>query len=711
MSLSNRNAILIIALVSAFLFIRTVTFDFVSWDDGYHIYENEQITSAPLLNIPRLLSKPTHIPLTYSIWALLSSLSPMAADGVLSPFLFHATNLLIHILNAVLVFLLLSYLVRNRMASLLGALLFAVHPIQVESVAWVSSLKDILSAFFGFGALLLLFAHRHGAVSGLKKNATAYTLITIALLLSFFAKPTGLVFIPVLVLADIFVGNHAKKRLHVSHIIWAVVLLMAGIAIINQQGSQTSVQATTLPQRFGLAADAYIFYLSKMLVPIRLCIDYGRTIGKVLNDPSLPLRVIAVYLFLASTLALPMLRKTDYGKAALLLFILLLPVLGFIPFIFQGFSTVSDRYAYAGVFALSWAGAALYPRLKSKWARVAAYSTIVLFGVLSFLQSGTWQNNEILYRHCLKVNPRSSMANNNLGKHFAEAKEFVKAEHYYSQAIALSNRKPEYLVNLSQVYKETEKYGSSLLLLEEALAREPDSIKTTTQAGYVSYKLEYWNKTLRYFKKAVGLGEVKDEYYVFMGVALFESGKIRESLSMYRKALSINAKNADAYNNMGASYHALGIEDSARHFLELASTIDPEAGGNLTALQNVENGRKSDSLNALGTSFAKKNDIEKAKKLFFEAINYSDKNFSALYNYARTLRMQDSCGKAIPYYAKASAQTSDYPQIFYEYAVCLFYSGNYEESKAQLKTAIALSPENQEYSALLTKLKAANDAL
>jgi hypothetical protein len=219
------------------------------------------------------------MPLTQTVWGSLASVGRIEeSDGAaptLNPWIFHGANVLIHVASSLLILHILQSLTRNRPAAWFGAALFAVHPVQVESVAWASGTKDLLCVFFILVSIALLIAHRA------KPHPARMSLMTVAIAATCLSKPTGIVGPVMLLIIDVMLlGTSPRRSLQAL----APALVIACVFAVIAQRVQPPVIAQLPPlwSRPLIAGDALAFYLVKLVWPTRLAIDYGRSPAKVM---------------------------------------------------------------------------------------------------------------------------------------------------------------------------------------------------------------------------------------------------------------------------------------------------------------------------------------------------------------------------------------------------------------------------------------------
>lgn len=457
--------LLALALVAAVLLVhgRSLAFGFVAWDDLAHVSGNARFDPPTLPSLAQFWSgsfEHLYVPLAYSVWWGIAVLS-RACVGRLEPAFFHGANLLLHVGCALLVLRWLSALLEDRRAAFAGALFFALHPLQVESVAWVSELRGLLAALLGFAALLAQFRGR---------RYSALALFALALL----AKPSAVCFALFLPLLEFGWQRRSLGETLASSWPWLALAAGALAATRAAQPGEALQAVAPLADRPRVALDALGFYLEKLVWPAGLVADHGRSPAVVLAGGWPWLATLVVALALAAPLWL---RERRRGLVALALSAAaLLPVLGFVPFGFQEISTVADRYAY-----LALPGAALFLGLclRSLGARAfaPAFALCAALGVASAVQAGYWRDTRTLFERVLERNPRSTVALDNLGYAAIERGEFEQACEYYRRSLELRPGNARALDDLGVAECDLGRFDPGLAHVRQAIAADPGYLR------------------------------------------------------------------------------------------------------------------------------------------------------------------------------------------------------------------------------------------
>ena len=495
-----------VVLVVAVLLVfgRTAAFDFTTWDDRITIYDNPRLnppTAGALLHYWTTPEYGLWVPVTYTAWAGLASVArldrPDELGVQLNPYVFHAANVAAHAGAAVVAFLLLRRLLASRaespgdaaesaereersvfagasrvdLAALGGSLLFALHPVQVESVAWVSGLKDVLAGLFGLAALLGYVAAVGSDAR--RRAATAYALATAALVLALLSKPSA-VTVPLLAAAlDRLVLGRGWRAVARSIGPWlALAAAVAVVAKVAQPGVESDPGPLWL--RPLVAGDALAFYLGKLAWPVGLGIDYGRTPAVARASgwfwaAWLVPTAIGVGLFLTRR------RYPTVAAAGAVFALAPLPVLGGLPFMFQLYSTVADHYLYMAMLG----PALLLARTLSRCPRGRAFAAacgvsvavLVALAARSVDQAGHWRDNRSLFRRVVAVNPTSWPGLINLGSDFDVRRDPSRAVALYRRSIEARPEQVTAYSNLARSLVRLGEYDEAERTFAEALRR------------------------------------------------------------------------------------------------------------------------------------------------------------------------------------------------------------------------------------------------
>ncbi len=553
--------------------------EFVAWDDNILVYNNPYLNPVTVSNVAHFWQHPylqLYMPLTYSAWAALAKASrqptPREVEGVgytdLDAHPFHTVNLILHLLNVLLVFVILRKLVENDWAAAAGALLFGIHPVQVESVAWISELKGVFSGFFSLLALwlYLCFAQidKEGSPSegAISKDASRlrqglyYTAALLCFVLALLCKPAA-VSVPLMMWAiDRWLLQRPLRRFYFALLPWIAIAVLWGLFARRAQPYADYVEQPLWWRPF-IMGDALAFYAGKIVWPQQLGIDYGRTPEWVMKQPW----TYVMWLMPATVAVLIWWRRKQMPwllASAVVLLAAVLPVSGLIPFNFQQYSTVADRYLYMGLLGPAIALAWLLAHVKR--GKIAAGMCLLLLcglGFRSMRQILTWNSSFALYENAVAVNPRSWVSHHNYADALDEKGDSNGAIIHLNEALRL---RPGYALartSMARILARQGQLESAKAQLQEALRLQPED-------------------------------QVKTEAHNNIGAILILQGKTTEAVGHFRETLKLQPDNIVAHYNLGQILVFKGQTEQGLAHLREAVRIDPNNGAAREALAEAQ---------------------------------------------------------------------------------------------------------------------------
>jgi tetratricopeptide (TPR) repeat protein len=388
--------------------------EFSNWDDPENIARNPRL-NPPSWESVRYYWTHEHMllymPVTLTAWSGAAAVAQLDApdpDGIaLNPWVFHTLNVLLHVVCTLLAFAVLLTLFGDQTAALIGALAFALHPVQVETVGWVSGTKDLLCGAFAF---LAIWLYLHYARDPRARRARIYyALGLVAMVLAILSKPTAMVVPLIVAVLDYFLVRRRATAVLRSLAPWALVAAsLAVVAAMVQPAS--GIESVPLAQRPFLAGFTLAFYLAKLIAPLHLAFDYGW------RPPLLSghwwFHVAWIVPAALAVVAWIYRRRAPALAAAAIVFVAgVAPVLGLSRFEFQVFSTVADHYLYLSMLGVAIVAAwAVASARRSRPALIIAAIVLAAWGVRSFVQARVWRDDFALESHILSVNPDSFAA-------------------------------------------------------------------------------------------------------------------------------------------------------------------------------------------------------------------------------------------------------------------------------------------------------------
>ncbi len=404
---------------------------------------------------------------------------------------FHLANIALHCGNVVLVYMILRTLVRRDVPAALGTLLFGLHPLQVESVAWIPELRGLSSAFFALLAVWLYlsyasYARATGEGGRERYRRARYALAVLAGVLAMLCKPTA-VSLPLLLFAlDRWCVNRPIARCLRSS---APFLVPGALIVLLTHAAQPVAASVTTPllQRPFVAGDALAFYIVKLIAPVHLAIVYGRTPSAVLQQWWGHLTWL-----LPAGLALAIwVKRAAYPwllAAGTVSFAALLPNLGLAPFVFQYYSTVADRYAYLALLGPALALAYLLTRVRRRAARDVAAAILACLALLSVIQQGYWDNSLTLWGHAVEVSG-SDTSYVNYGLQQIDNGMRYAAMDSFRHAIAINPKNPDAYAGLGTALLDVGRAPQAAAALQKSISLRPDNAEAHYKLG-VAYAAE-----------------------------------------------------------------------------------------------------------------------------------------------------------------------------------------------------------------------------
>jgi len=513
----ERFIALIPALVAVVLFLPALGNGFVNWDDPAYVYENLHIRHLELRWIFTGIVASNYHPLT-----LLSHTIDYALFGP-DPMGHHLTSLILHGLNSALVFILAKRLLTkglgqgNTLGALIAALLFAVHPLHVESVVWVSERKDVLSAFFFFLSILLYIRYTEKGRMGL------YCLTLLAFILALLSKPMAVTLPVVLFILDYYPLDRLQKGrvILMEKIPFFALSIASAIVTLWAQstgGAVTRMVSYPLSIRILVAVRGYLFYSYKLLFPVGLAPYYPLPMGL---GPSNSFFIVALIFLTGVTLFCLFLAMR--GKRALLAvwlyyLVTLAPVIGIVQ---VGSQAAADRYSYLPTVGCIMLAGALLSLLYKRSGGSKGIALIITLSVLLFLSVQTtraipvWHDSVSLWSHEINFlethNKRdrlaATIAHYNRAKAFESISLLPEAIADYTSVIAINPGYLDAYINRGVIYGRLGRFEEALPDFDRAVELDPASASARYNRGLVYKNLGQMDKAREDFQAAMSLGQ------------------------------------------------------------------------------------------------------------------------------------------------------------------------------------------------------------
>lgn len=508
---------------------------------------------------------------------------------------YHVENLLLHLLSAWLFWrLLLCLHFRNAW---LAAAIFALHPVMVESVAWITERKNVLSM-----ALFLAAALHYGRFTGFWQSDTpkgsrrSWWAALIFFIAAMLAKITAVVLPPVLLLLVWWQTGRLRWREDIRPILpffLPAIALGLAVAILEKHylGAIGPEWDFSLAQRCIIAGKALCFYFTKLLWPVGLCFIYPRwqpDTGSLLQW--LPFTAAGV-IFLGSWL---LRGRWGRGPATALFYFAgtLFPMLGFMNAYGMRFSFVADHWVYLSSLGLIALITGLLSELAEKLHRprlphLTALIILPLLAAITWHEAHQYRDMETLWRTTLKKNPRSWMSHHNLGVLLQAQGHLAEAAACYQKVVELKPDHYETQLNYANILVATGYPKEALSHYEKSLALRPDSPDTCYALACALLKLGRFEDASTRLRSALQHNTERADMWSALGSARFYAGDAQEAVTCYEKALKLTPDHVDTLNNLGNTLMTLHREHDAIVYFQKATAADPRATSAHISLGNA----------------------------------------------------------------------------------------------------------------------------
>ena len=613
---------------------------FVNFDDGWYVTQNPHVRSGLTFESTAWAFKTMSV----TNWHPLTWLSHMLDCQLfgLNPTGHHLNNLFLHIANALLLFLLLRNTTGRLWESAAVAALFALHPLRVESVAWISERKDVLSGFFG---MLTMLAYVHYVR---RQSLARYALTLLLFALGLMAKPM-LVTLPfVLLLLDFwplqrfripeirdrasestfFVPEGSSQRIGALVIEKVPFLLLSAASSVvtyiaqSTGGAVSSFEAIPLKTRIANAFVSTWQYLEKTFWPQNLAVFYPHPGSKL---PLWEVVFAGLFLLAVSVLVLFQARRRPFLLTGWLWFLgMLVPVLGILQ---VGGQALADRYTYLpsiGIFIMiAWIPQSLPWRVFHREFLLASGFTVILLSLssITWLQIGYWKDTETLFQRTAAVTANNYLAHCLMGDALASQNQLTRAVTEYEKALAIFPRyaeahhqlgmvlakqgclkeavahyeealraKPKYAlahVSIAGVMAEQGNLDEAMSHYLEALYLEPDSGAVYNGLGVVMANMQRLDESIYYLFKAVELCPDCPEGHANLGRVLTLQGDLQAAFEHLFKAIELQPSSAETHNNLALAYLQLGALDEALYHVASALHLRNDYGKARANLRHI----------------------------------------------------------------------------------------------------------------------------
>lgn len=557
---------------------QTGNYDFVDFDDDVYIFRNPHVRAGLCSESIRWAFTATHAanwhPLTW-----LSHILDVEFYG-LNPGQHHLTNVIFHIANTLLLFFVFRQMSGKIWQSAFVAGLFALHPLHVESVAWVSERKDVLSTFFW------LLTMRSYLRFVREPKLMTYLPVLLFFILGLMSKPMLITLPFVLLLLDCWplerLSSGRDKSLLPIILEKIPLLAISGISLLvtflaqKDWGAVGNSELYPFSLRISNALISYIRYIGKLFWPSDMAFfyPYSRSL------PGWETAGAGILLVSLSVVILRNLKQRPYLTVGWLWYLgTLVPVIGLVQL---GGQSMADRYTYIPFIGLSVMAAWGIPEVtaKQRYGKIslASGSAVIftMFMAISNLQTGYWQNSITLFEHALAVTKNNHVAHNNLGVVLHRQGKADEAIAHYSEALRIKPRDADAHNNLGLLLANQGKTDEAVAHYTEALRLDPGLASAYNNMGIIMEKKGDFDSAGQYYSKALQITPDYPEALNNMGLIFLRKEEMNKAIAYFTASLKVRPDNAQTHNNMGIALLRSKRPDLALAHFRAALRIKPD---------------------------------------------------------------------------------------------------------------------------------------
>ncbi|MBL7198477.1 MAG: tetratricopeptide repeat protein [Candidatus Omnitrophica bacterium] len=558
--------ICLLLIVISFSFFPSLQNGFVSWDDNVLVTENTLIRDLSWKKGAKIFTS-FHHGLYHPL--VLLSYAVEYKFFKLNPAVYHTTNLILHLFNSLLVFWLVFLLSGSFYGSFLVALFFGIHPIHVESVAWVSERKDVLYALFFLGALIAYIYYQR------KNDIRYYYICLFVFILSVLSKAMAVTFPIVMLLYDYLVTSNSNrlnskrapvgitivKKGFLLKIPFFIIAFVFGIIALFAKYYTGAITEEPVPCVNNLLVTSHrlVFYLLRTFSPISnlYLYPYCPKTGYLLPSIFWLASILVVILVFSTIILSKYSKKFTFG--ILFFLVTILPV---IPLMNVGYS--ADRYAYIPVIGLFYIMLEFSRRFYNKFLRRFGWFKVILtililmaIAKLSFLtrqKCGVWKNDLTLWSDAIKDHPHLAMFYVKRANVYFGKKDYGSAFLDYNKAIKIEPNYADAYYNRGILYSSMEEFDNAISDYSRVILLNSNYAAAYINRGVIYYKKREFDKSLSDYNQALKINPNYSEAYFYKGNTYFGMGEYDKSILDYTQAIRLKPNYTEGYYNRALSY-------------------------------------------------------------------------------------------------------------------------------------------------------------
>jgi len=560
-----------LVLVTLAVYLQAAHFDFVNYDDPVYVTDNPHVR-AGLTWDGVIWAFTTFHAANWSPLTWLSHMLDVQLFGLRSGW-HHMTNVLLHAGAVLLLYAALERLTKARWPSAFVAFLFALHPLHVESVAWISERKDVLCAVFWFLTIWCYARYTQ------KPGAVRYLLMLVSFAFGLLSKPMIVTLPFVLLLLDFWPLRRANRLA----VLWEKLPMFALTAaasmatfLAQEQGRAVrSLAAVSLGLRIANAVVTCVVYIVRMLWPFKLAVFYPYPSELPAWEVAMAVAILAAITILAVRYR----RSHPYLAVGWLWYLgTLIPVIGLVQ---VGAQSSADRYIYVPMVGLAimigWGAADLLawrPQLKRALATAGAIAGLACI-VLTSIQLRYWNDSRTLFQHAIDVTTNNHVAHNNLANYYLLQQENQQALPHIQEALRIKPTYPQAHTNMALVLKRLGKFDDSEREYKTALDLQPASWEAHSGYGALMVSEGRLNDALQEFAAAVALQPDSGDAHYNLGRVLAALRRPEEAMAQFSEAVRLRPDHAEAHHSLGVALLSRGRMDEALDQFRAESRLRP----------------------------------------------------------------------------------------------------------------------------------------
>ncbi|MCX8021390.1 MAG: tetratricopeptide repeat protein [Syntrophorhabdaceae bacterium] len=571
--------IFIIIVITAISFFPVLKNGFTNWDDEGHVVKNPYIKTVSIKELFDFKS-----PLFFANYIPLTALTYMLEYRCfgLNPKAYHTTNLLIHLINTVLVFIFVYLISNNLFVSSSVSLLFGIHPMHVESVAWVSERKDVLyTVFFMLSLITYLIYGRDNSRKGV------YILSLFLYLLSLLSKPMAVSLPFVLFLIDYILNRGWKYKIYLEKLPFLLITIPFFSITLSLQDTAISPEVALLfPDNLLFLSYRILFYFIKLILPVHLSAFYPYPQKVSQGLPFIfvfSLFIVIISFSIVTIFYKKIIDKRDTVFGILFFFMTIFPVIQIVPI---GRTIVSDRYTYVPYIGLFYVLSLwLYKifdgiKRRGRWLKLSMMGlTIFVISTLSYLtweRCHVWKDSVTLWSDVIEKYPEAVIAYNNRALSYTERGEYQLAIKDYRKALTIDPDDYTTHTNICSLFIKMGDLKNAYMHCSNAIKLKPEPYDALNGLGTIFFHIKDYKKALIYYRMAVNMNPLFAQAYYNLCSTYQNMREFGLAIEACNRAIEIKPDYVEAYINLGSIFLSINDYKRAVQFYKHALEIDPD---------------------------------------------------------------------------------------------------------------------------------------